>query len=156
MACVCVIFVSSGVFGKILTHTYLCIPLKAYVLHEQGKLLELVDPRLDSCYSQDEAMRMLNLALLCTSLSPTLRPSMSSVVSMLEGKTPIQAAISGNKNQDARFKAFEMLSYDSQTTMTSQGSMEQSGKSMDGPWVDSSISLPSNNYFSSSSKVLED
>ncbi|KAK4285846.1 hypothetical protein QN277_002486 [Acacia crassicarpa] len=143
-----------------------CIPMDdfvhlldwAYVLHEQGKLLELVDPRLGSSYSQPEAMRMLNLALLCTNLSPTLRPSMSSVVSMLEGKAPIQAPINKHKDQDARFKAFEMLSYDSQTSITpqSQTSMEQRDKSMDGPWVDSSISLSSKDDFSSSSKPLED
>ncbi|KAI3695279.1 hypothetical protein L1987_78274 [Smallanthus sonchifolius] len=38
----------------------------AYVLQEQGNLLELVDPSLGK-YSKEEAMRMLNLALLCTS-----------------------------------------------------------------------------------------
>jgi hypothetical protein len=62
--------------------------LKAYVLQEQGTLLELVDPSLASNYSPEEAMRMLQLALLCTNPSPTLRPPMSSVVSMLEGNTP--------------------------------------------------------------------
>ncbi|XP_054815641.1 probable LRR receptor-like serine/threonine-protein kinase At1g53430 isoform X2 [Prosopis cineraria] len=128
----------------------------AFVLQEQGKLLELVDPRLGSSYSKDEAMRMLTLALLCTSLSPTLRPSMSSVVSMLEGKAPIQAPIIKHKSQDARFKAFEMLSYDSQTSVASQESMEQRGKSTDRSWVDSSASLPSKNDFSSSGKLLED
>ncbi|XP_028772700.1 probable LRR receptor-like serine/threonine-protein kinase At1g53430 isoform X2 [Neltuma alba] len=111
----------------------------AYVLQEEEKLLELVDPRLGLNYSQDEAMRMLNLALLCTNLSPTLRPSMSSVVSMLEGKTPIQAPINKHRDQYARFK---MLSYDSQTFVASQSSTEQRGKSTDGSWVDSPISLP--------------
>ncbi|XP_028763745.1 probable LRR receptor-like serine/threonine-protein kinase At1g53430 [Neltuma alba] len=138
-----------------------CVPMDdfvhlldwAYVLQEEEKLLELVDPRLGSNYSQDEAMRMLNLALLCTNLSPTLRPSMSSVVSMLEGKTPIQAPINKHKDQYARFK---MLSYDSQTFVASQSSMEQRDKSTDGTWADSSISLPSKDDFSSSSKLLED
>ncbi|XP_028772712.1 probable LRR receptor-like serine/threonine-protein kinase At1g53430 isoform X1 [Neltuma alba] len=131
----------------------------AYVLQEQGNLLELVDPRLGSSYSQDEAMRMLNLALLCTNPSPTLRPAMSSVVSMLEGNIPVQAPIiklkdSSQDHQDARFKAFEMLSHDSQTSIASQTSREQRGKSMDGPWIDSSISLPSTDDYSSSSKLL--
>ncbi|KAI5441407.1 hypothetical protein KIW84_010758 [Lathyrus oleraceus] len=65
----------------------------AYVLQEQGNLLELVDPSLGSNYSAEEAMRMLQLALLCTNSSPTLRAPMSSVMSMLEGNTPIQAPI---------------------------------------------------------------
>ncbi|KAL2247446.1 UNVERIFIED_CONTAM: putative LRR receptor-like serine/threonine-protein kinase [Sesamum indicum] len=121
--------------------------LKAYVLQEQGNLLELVDPILGSNYSMEEAMRMLNLALLCANPSPTLRPPMSSVVSMLEGKIPVQAPLvkSGTANEDIRFKAFEMLSHDSQTCMTtfSQDSREQRGGSMDGPWIDSSLSLSS-------------
>ncbi|KAK9907152.1 hypothetical protein M0R45_002397 [Rubus argutus] len=90
---------------------------EAYVLQEQGNMLELVDPDLGSNYSKEEAMTMLNLALLCTNPSPTLRPPMSSVVSMLEGKSPIQAPLikRNSMEQDARFKAFERLSQDSQT-----------------------------------------
>ncbi|KAI5426317.1 hypothetical protein KIW84_031932 [Lathyrus oleraceus] len=84
----------------------------AYVLQEQGNLLELVDPSLGSNYSAEEAMRMLQLALLCTNPSPTLRAPMSSVVSMLEGNTPIQAPIikRSDSASGARFKAFELLS----------------------------------------------
>ncbi|KAF2314440.1 hypothetical protein GH714_026392 [Hevea brasiliensis] len=78
----------------------------AYVLQEQGNLLELVDPNLGSNYSKQEAMSMLNLALLCTNPSPTLRPSMSSVVSMVEGEIPVQALIikRGSMDQDASLK----------------------------------------------------
>lgn len=133
--------------------------VKAYVLQEQGNMLELVDPDLGSNYSKTEAMTMLNLALLCTNPSPTLRPTMSSVVSMLEGKTPVQAPMKrGPVEQDARFKAFERLSQDSQTnvSMPSQDSHVR-GTSMEGPWVDSSVSLPSkdeNMEHSSTSKLL--
>ncbi|XP_028763746.1 probable LRR receptor-like serine/threonine-protein kinase At1g53440 [Neltuma alba] len=121
------------------------MPLKAYVLPEQGKLLELMDPSLGSNYSRDEALRMLNPALLCTNPSPTLRPSTSSVVGMLEGKTPIQATIIKQTDSSREtLKAFEMPSCDSQTTIVSQESMETKGKSMgDGPWIDSSTSLSS-------------
>ncbi|CAK8534960.1 unnamed protein product [Lathyrus sativus] len=131
----------------------------AYVLQEQGNLLELVDPSLGSKYSSEEAMRMLQLALLCTNPSPTLRPPMSSVVSMLEGNTPIQAPIikRSDSTSGARFKAFELLSHDSQTNVSStslQHSRELRGKSMDGPWVDSSISYPSKDDYSSSDKLI--
>nr|GEX66052.1 ubiquitin fusion degradation protein UFD1 [Tanacetum cinerariifolium] len=57
--------------------------IRAYVAQEQECLLELVDPSLGR-YSKDEAMRLLNIALLCTIPSPTLRPPMSSVVKMLD------------------------------------------------------------------------
>ncbi|KAE9617049.1 putative protein kinase RLK-Pelle-DLSV family [Lupinus albus] len=134
----------------------------AYVLQEQGNLLDLVDPSLGSRYSSVEAMRMLSLALLCTNPSPTLRPPMSSVVRMLEGKTPIQAPIimrgeSSEDSQHARFKALKLISQDSQTFVSSQfsqESMQQRDKSADGPWIDSSISLPSVDDSSSTSKLL--
>ncbi|KAK4567565.1 hypothetical protein RGQ29_003365 [Quercus rubra] len=137
----------------------------AYVLQEQGNLLELVDPRLGSSYSSEEAMRMLSLALLCTNPSPTLRPSMSSVVSMIEGKCAIQAPIikRSETSLDPRFKAFEKLSHDSQTHVSStflHDSQTQRDMSMNGPWIDSSFSVQSKDEISgdhsSSSKLLQD
>lgn len=56
--------------------------------------MELVDPDLGSAYPKDEVILMLNVALLCTNSSPTLRPTMSKVVSLLEGQTPIQPFLS--------------------------------------------------------------
>lgn len=54
------------------------------MLQEEGNLLDLVDTRLGSDYSKEEALNILNLALMCTENSPTLRPAMSAVVTMLE------------------------------------------------------------------------
>ncbi|XP_043700287.1 probable LRR receptor-like serine/threonine-protein kinase At1g53440 [Telopea speciosissima] len=126
----------------------------AYVLQEQGNLLELVDPILGSNYSTEEALRMLNLALLCTNPSPPLRPAMSAVVSMLEGKIAVKAPIvkRSNTNEDLRFKAFEKLSKENQTPFSStsqerdlypQESHVQSSQSTVGPWTDSSTSIHS-------------
>lgn len=57
--------------------------------------MDLVDPRLSgSEFNKEEAMLMINVSLLCTNASPTLRPSMSAVVSMLEGHTIMQVPIS--------------------------------------------------------------
>ena len=56
--------------------------------------MELVDRRLGSNFNKEEAIVMINVALLCTNVSPTLRPTMSSVVSMLEGKTVVQELVS--------------------------------------------------------------
>lgn len=121
--------------------------MKAYVLQEQGNLLDLVDPILGSNYSEEEAMRMLNLALLCTNPSPSLRPAMSSVVRMLEGKIPVQAPkiMRRTPSEGIRFKAFEKLSQESQTHVStySQDSKEQKSDSVDMPWIDSSITSSS-------------
>lgn len=65
----------------------------AYVLQEQGNLLELMDPSLGTHYAKEEALSLLDLALLCTNPSPSLRPVMSSVVSMIEGTSPVQAQV---------------------------------------------------------------
>lgn len=74
--------------------TLLLIGIQAQVLQERGTLLELVDPDLGSEYSKEEAMVMLNVSLLCTNASPTLRPTMSKVVSLLEGQAPLQPLLS--------------------------------------------------------------
>ncbi|KAK2414813.1 Leucine-rich repeat transmembrane protein kinase [Trifolium repens] len=115
----------------------------AYDLQEQGNILELVDPSLrGSRYSTEEAMRMLSLAFLCTNTSATLRPSMSLVVSMLEGKTPIQARVINRResSRHARLNASELLSQDSQA-------------SANGPRVYSSVSLQSEGDCSSGSTL---
>ncbi|GLT38033.1 hypothetical protein SLA2020_123040 [Shorea laevis] len=137
----------------------------AYVLQEQGNLLELVDPGLGSNYSTEEALRLLDLALLCTNPSPTLRPSMSSVVSMIEGKIAVQAPIIKRSNMSpdsqARFKAFEKLSKDSQNHVSTFLQDGQAPRSMstEGPWIDSSVSFPSetlDHSSVSSSRLLGD
>ncbi|XP_025801530.1 probable LRR receptor-like serine/threonine-protein kinase At1g07650 [Panicum hallii] len=66
----------------------------ACVLQERGSLLELVDSDLGSNYSTEEALLVLNVALLCTTATPTLRPKMSEVVSLLEGKASLQPLLS--------------------------------------------------------------
>lgn len=50
---------------------------------------------------------MLNVALLCTNASPTLRPTMSQVVSMLEGRTAVQDLLSdpGFSAINSKYKA---------------------------------------------------
>ncbi|CAA6673875.1 unnamed protein product [Spirodela intermedia] len=102
----------------------------------EWSLLELVDPALGTNFSVEEAQQMLNLALVCTNPSPTLRPAMSTVVSMLEGHTPIQVPtmkITRTESMELRFRSFEKLSQDGHSQAVS----------MDGPWADSSLSMQS-------------
>ncbi|XP_022134153.1 probable leucine-rich repeat receptor-like serine/threonine-protein kinase At3g14840 isoform X2 [Momordica charantia] len=67
-------------------------------LKEKGSLIELVDPRLDSNFNQREAMAMINIALHCTNVSPSERPAMSSVVSMLEGEVAVREELVSHPN----------------------------------------------------------
>ena len=63
--------------------------LQATVLQKKGDLMELVDPELGSEFNKEEVLRMIKVALLCTNPSPALRPTMTAVVSMLEGQTVV-------------------------------------------------------------------
>nr|GMD01716.1 putative LRR receptor-like serine/threonine-protein kinase [Ipomoea batatas] len=66
-----------------------CLLDWALDLQKKGNLIELMDPRLGSNYDKEGALRMIKVALLCTNPSPVLRPSMSTVVKMLEGHDDI-------------------------------------------------------------------
>lgn len=64
------------------------------MIQKKESLLELVDPEVRSECCEEEALTVLNVVLLCTSASPTRRPSMSEVVSLLEGRMPLQPLLS--------------------------------------------------------------
>ncbi|KAL0011458.1 hypothetical protein SO802_006566 [Lithocarpus litseifolius] len=85
-----------------------CLLDWAMVLQQKGNLMELVDPELGSEFSKEEAIIMIKVALLCINPSPALRPTMTAVVNMLEGRTVVQeltleASIYAN---DVRFESF--------------------------------------------------
>ncbi|KAL3748715.1 hypothetical protein ACJRO7_009884 [Eucalyptus globulus] len=61
----------------------------AHFLKEGENLIELVDPRLGSHFNKEEVLALIKVALMCTNVTPALRPPMSSVVSMLEGKVAV-------------------------------------------------------------------
>ncbi|KAF9660926.1 hypothetical protein SADUNF_Sadunf19G0014500 [Salix dunnii] len=72
---------------------FVCLLDWALYLQNNGDIMEMVDPRLGSVFNKKEVVRMINVALLCTNQSPTLRPTMSTVVSMLEGKTDVEELV---------------------------------------------------------------
>ncbi|XP_055961744.1 probable leucine-rich repeat receptor-like serine/threonine-protein kinase At3g14840 isoform X2 [Mercurialis annua] len=74
---------------------FVCLLDWALVVQQKGDLLELVDQRLGSKFNKKEAVRMMKIALLCTNPSPSLRPTMSEVVKMLEGRTPVPEFVMG-------------------------------------------------------------
>ena len=65
--------------------TTLLVKSQAWQLHEQERLLELMDPQLRTTYIEEEVLRVIAVALLCTQALPAMRPSMSRVVAMLTG-----------------------------------------------------------------------
>ncbi|XP_062165151.1 probable LRR receptor-like serine/threonine-protein kinase At1g56140 isoform X4 [Alnus glutinosa] len=65
----------------------------AWALHENNQALGLVDPRLLE-FDENEATRVIGVALLCTQASPMMRPPMSRVVAMLAGDIEVGAVTS--------------------------------------------------------------
>uniref|UniRef100_A0A6N2K944 non-specific serine/threonine protein kinase n=1 Tax=Salix viminalis TaxID=40686 RepID=A0A6N2K944_SALVM len=72
---------------------FVCLLDWVLYLQKNGDIMEMVDPRLGSAFNKKEVVRMINVALLCTNQSPALRPAMSTVVSMLEGKTDVEELV---------------------------------------------------------------
>ncbi|KAI9083606.1 hypothetical protein K1719_034548 [Acacia pycnantha] len=67
----------------------------AHELKDGGNLMDLVDPRLGvDNINTEEIMVMIDVALQCTENSPKLRPSMSKVLSILEGRTVVEEVAS--------------------------------------------------------------
>ncbi|KAJ6871085.1 LRR receptor-like serine/threonine-protein kinas e [Populus alba x Populus x berolinensis] len=58
-------------------------------LNARGRLGDLVDPSLRT-YDWDQAKIVLNLAMMCTEQSPSLRPTMSQLVAVLEGEKTLE------------------------------------------------------------------
>lgn len=90
-------------------------------MQQTGKLMKLIDERLESGVDEKEAEIMVKVALLCTNASASLRPTMSEVVSMLEGRlsVPDQIPEASTNHEDLRFKAMRDLHKDRQNQSSS-------------------------------------
>ncbi|KAM0065156.1 putative protein kinase RLK-Pelle-DLSV family [Helianthus debilis subsp. tardiflorus] len=85
----------------------ICLLDWACQLQKSRNYEELFDEKLGSDINIEEAEIMVKIALLCTNGSPSIRPIMSEVVSMLEGRTcvPEIDPEAGGYTDDLRFKA---------------------------------------------------
>ncbi|XP_062012883.1 probable LRR receptor-like serine/threonine-protein kinase At1g53440 isoform X3 [Rosa rugosa] len=127
-----------------------CLMDWALVLQQKGNLLELVDPRLGSDFNKKEAIRTIKVSLLCANPTAALRPIMSEVVSMLEGRTPVDEVVldpSIHGDEMTRLRAFE----DQFDHSTAQGSSPSGShslmRSLDAPWTGSSGTTTSSDLY---------
>lgn len=67
---------------------------QALTLQQTGDILEIIDPKLEGDFNREEAVRMIKVALLCTHSSPSLRPTMSEALQMLQGEMEITEFVS--------------------------------------------------------------
>ncbi|KAL3739800.1 hypothetical protein ACJRO7_021119 [Eucalyptus globulus] len=90
---------------------FFCLLDWACHLQQTGNLMRLVNEKLKAEVNEEEAKIMIKVALLCTNASPSLRPMMSEVVNMLEGKMAVPDVIPEPSTycEDLRFKAMRDL-----------------------------------------------
>ncbi|WVZ01014.1 hypothetical protein V8G54_027083 [Vigna mungo] len=100
----------------------------ANLLKEKGDLMDLVDRRLGTNFNKEEVLVLIRVALLCTNVTTQLRPSMSAVVSMLEGRTVVEEVFS-EANDEEEKKMEKMRLYYQELSI-----------SKDEPWTSSSTS----------------
>ncbi|KAK4589499.1 hypothetical protein RGQ29_020176 [Quercus rubra] len=88
-----------------------CLLDQACHLQQTGNLMKLIDQNLGSEVNVKEAEILVKVALLCTNASASLRPTMSEVVSMLEGRMTVPDMIPepSSYSDDLRFKAMRDL-----------------------------------------------
>ncbi|KAF5200436.1 G-type lectin S-receptor-like serine/threonine-protein kinase [Thalictrum thalictroides] len=58
-------------------------------MYKRGQFLELVDPRLEDEVNNEQVEMLVKLALCCLHQDPRLRPSMTNVVRIIEGKMAV-------------------------------------------------------------------
>ncbi|KAK2368178.1 putative leucine-rich repeat receptor serine/threonine-protein kinase [Trifolium repens] len=114
----------------------------AHSLKESGDLMELVDTRLGSDFNKQEALVMINVALLCTNVTSNLRPSMSSVVSMLEGKAVVPEFVpdSSEVMDEKKMEVMRQYYYQIDENNISKPLTQSRSLLSDGPWTATSSS----------------
>ncbi|KAI5411529.1 hypothetical protein KIW84_056557 [Lathyrus oleraceus] len=117
----------------------------AHLMKEKGDLMELVDRRLGSNLNKKEAMVVINVALLCTNVTSNLRPSMSSVVSMLKGRSAVPEFVADSSEviDEKKFEVMRKYYYQIEENKTSSKSETQTQSQSllsDGPWTAASSS----------------
>jgi hypothetical protein len=112
------------------------------MLKEKGDLMELIDRRLGSDFNKKEAMVMIDVALLCTNVTSNLRPSMSSVVSMLEGTTVVPEFVSDSSEvmDEKKLEIMRQYYYQMEGNKTSNSHTQSQSLLSDGAWTATSSS----------------
>ncbi|TKY49222.1 leucine-rich repeat receptor serine/threonine-protein kinase [Spatholobus suberectus] len=112
----------------------------AHLLKEKGNITELVDRRLGLHFNEEEVMLMVKVALLCTNFTSSLRPSMSSVLSMLEGTTEVPEFVAHTSEVMDEMKLEVMREFYSQMEENKISETRSMSLTIDVPWTASSSS----------------
>ncbi|CAJ1949437.1 unnamed protein product [Sphenostylis stenocarpa] len=111
--------------------------------YKQGRILDVVDPRLHGAFNKREVLMVLKLGLLCSNGSPTARPSMRQVVRFLDGdvSVPDELKKPGETGSQEGFDEFLHLLESSSFDQMSRSSYDRS-RYMSGSFTDTSLFTP--------------
>ncbi|XP_056172694.1 L-type lectin-domain containing receptor kinase S.4-like [Syzygium oleosum] len=83
--------------------------------YKEGRVLDLVDRKLQGEYNEGEVMAVLKLGLLCSNCNPTERPTMRQVVRYLDGEVDVPEVATAPSGYDCtkagqghRFEDFQL------------------------------------------------
>ncbi|KAK7401754.1 hypothetical protein VNO78_13481 [Psophocarpus tetragonolobus] len=108
---------------------------KARLLRDKGDIMELVDSRLGLDFNEKEVMLMVKVALLCTDVTSKLRPCMSSVLSMLEGRTMVPEFVANSSEVMDEMKLEVMREFYSQMEENRISEAQGLSLTIDAPWT---------------------
>lgn len=104
-------------------------------------MLDLVDPRLGSEFNKEEMITTINVALLCSHVSSAVRPAMSSVVRMLEGKVSVHEVVTDpNASSNERNAMRKHFQSNFEETNGDRENQRQT-MSIEGSWTATSTSV---------------
>ncbi|KAL4563394.1 hypothetical protein LXL04_027435 [Taraxacum kok-saghyz] len=114
------------------TNDCICLLDWACRLETSKQYEELFDERLGTKINKEEAETMVKVALLCTNGSPSVRPTMTEVVSMLDGKTYVPEIVpeASGYSEDLRFKAMRDFRREMKGQNSYSGSQTQTTKTI--------------------------
>ncbi|CAM6009843.1 unnamed protein product [Sphagnum balticum] len=76
-------------------------------LHEGNKLLELVDPKVNTRNHEEEILHVIKIGLLCVQSIASKRPSMSRIVAMLQGDMEMEMVIEETQLKSSRLRSLD-------------------------------------------------
>lgn len=94
--------------------------MQACHLQVNKNIDELVDERLGSQVDREEVERVVKVALLCTNATPSVRPTMSEAVKMMEGNLAIPDALAEGSTE-SRIKAMNNFRHARRNDTSSSG-----------------------------------
>ncbi|PNX93046.1 L-type lectin-domain receptor kinase S.4 [Trifolium pratense] len=72
-----------------LLHEELVLVEWVWEKYKEGRMLEVVDPKLNGKFDENEVMMVLKLGMICSNDVPTIRPSMRQVLRILDGEVEL-------------------------------------------------------------------